>query len=63
MEKTITLDVKPTTEVGYEAIVDQCFLEMKHMQLKMDEDQQEIETLRAEMDMILADIKQTLKAA
>ena len=65
MENIATLDVVPmsATDKEYEAIVDQNLAKLKLMQQRMDEDQREIETLRAENDAILSDIMRTLKAA
>ncbi len=62
MDTTITLNKAPMTDAEYEAIVDQHLAQLKLMQQKMDEDQREIETLRAQNDSILFDIMRTLKA-
>ena len=61
--ETITFEKTPITDADYEAVVDHNLSRLKLMQQKMDEDQHEIETLRAETDAILVDIMQTLKAA
>ena len=59
--ETITLDKTPATDAEYEAMVDHDLNRLKQMQQQMDEDQREIETMRAETDAILADIMRTLK--
>lgn len=61
--ETITLDRTPTTDADYEAIVDHNLSRLKQIQQKMDEDQQEIEAMRAETDVILAELMQSLKTA
>ena len=61
--ETITFEKTPTTDAEYEAMVDYHLGRLKLMQQKMDEDQQEIETLRTETDAILADLMRSLKAA
>lgn len=65
MENTTTLDVMPASasDKEYEAIVDHHLATIKLMQQKMDDDQREIEVLRAETDAILANVMRTLKAA
>ncbi len=62
MDTTITLNKAPMTDAEYEAVVDQNLAQLKRMQQRMDEEQREIETLRAENDSILSDIMRTLKA-
>ena len=61
--ETITFDKTPTTDAEYEAIVDHNLSRLKLMQQKMDEDQREIETMRAETDAVLADLMRSFKAA
>ena len=61
--ETITFDKTPITDAEYEAIVDHNLNTLKLMQQKMDEDQREIEAMRAETDAILADLMRSLKAA
>lgn len=61
--ETVTFEKTPTTDADYEAIVDRNLSHLKLMQQKMDEDQREIETMRAETDAILADIMHMLKVA
>ena len=61
METTLTLE--PKTDAEYEAMVDHDLSRLKQMQQKMDEDQREIESLRAETDAILADIMRTLEVS
>ena len=63
MDQTTTLAATPNTDAEYEAIVDQHIAQFKLMQQRVDEDQREIDTLRAETDAILADIMQTLGVA
>ncbi len=63
METTFTLDTKPKTDAEYEAMVDHDLSRLKQMQQQMDNDQQEIESLRAETDAIITDIMRTLKVA
>jgi len=62
METTLARDAEPTTDAEYEAMVDHYLNQLKQMQQKMDEDQQEIEIMRAETDAILSDIMRALKA-
>ena len=61
METTFTHSPAAKTDAEYEAMVDHDLNRLKQMQQKMDDDQREIETLRAETDAILADIMRTLK--
>ncbi len=61
--ETVTLERTPMADADYEAIVDRNLGQLKLMQQKMDEDQREIETMRAENDTILADLMRSLKAA
>ena len=61
--ETITFEKTPTTDAEYEAIVDRNLSRLKQIQQKMDEDQREIETMRAETDAVLADLMRSLKAA
>ena len=61
METTFTHNPTAKADAEYEAMVDRDLNRLKQMQQKMNEDQQEIETLRAETDAILADIMRTLK--
>jgi len=63
MEKTVTLDVTPTSDQEYEAAVDHYFGEIRLLQQQMDEDRREIAALRMETDATIADIMQTLKMA
>ena len=60
--ETITFEKTPATDADYEAIVDYNLNRLKLMQQKMDEDQREIETMRAETDAVLADLMRSLKA-
>ena len=60
--ETITFEKTPTTDADYEAIVDRNLSRLKLMQQQMDEDQREIETMRAEADAVLADLMRSLKA-
>ena len=55
------LDVKP--DVEHEAVVNEYLTRMEMMNKQMAEDQQEIEALRAETDIVLADIMRTLRMA
>lgn len=61
MDTSATLNKAPLTDAEYEAIVDQHLAQLKLMQRKMDDDQREIEALRAETDATLADIMKTLQ--
>ena len=61
--ETTTFEKTPTTDAEYEAIVDYNLSRLKQMQQKMDDDQREIETLRAETDAVLSDLMRSLKAA
>lgn len=63
MDKTSVIN-SPTDENSvYEADVDYYITEMKRLQNQMKDDRQEITLLQAETRAILADIRQTLKAA
>lgn len=61
--ETITFEKTPTTDADYEAIVDRNLSRLKQIQQKMDEDQREIEAMRAETDVVLADLMRSLKTA
>ena len=61
--ETITFDKTPTTDAEYEALVDHNLSRLKLMLQKMNEDQREIEAMRAETDAVLADLMRSLKAA
>ncbi len=61
METTFTSSSAAKTDADYEAIVDHDLGRLKQMQQKMDDDQREIETLRAETDAIITDIMRALK--
>ena len=63
MEKTSILEATPTSDKEYEAISEHYLGKIKLLQKQMDQDQQDIESMRAETDAILANIMQTLKAA
>lgn len=47
----------PGTDAGYEAEVDALIAEMGWVRIQMQDDQREIERLRAETDLILAQMK------
>ncbi len=63
METTFTNSPAAKTDAEYEAMVDHDLSRLKQMQQKMDEDQQEIEIMRAETDAIITNIMRTLKVA
>ena len=63
MEKTISMDTTPRSDIEYQSLIDQHLSNMVLLQLRMTEDQREIETLRAETDAILTNVMQMLKAA
>ena len=63
MEKTISMDTTPRSDTEYQSLIDQHLSNMVLLQLRMTEDQREIETLRAETDAILTNVMQMLKAA
>lgn len=57
MENTAVLNTIPKADAEYEADVDALIAQMKHVRAQMEDDQREIERLRAETDLILAQIK------
>lgn len=57
MENTAVLDMQPKADAEYEASVDMLIAEMKQMRTQMEEDQRDIERLRIETDLILAQMK------
>ncbi len=59
MENTVALDTNPKADAEYEAGVDALIAEMKQMRTQMEEDQRDIERLRIETDLILAQMKAT----
>ncbi len=63
MEKTANLDTTPTSDKEYEAMSEHYLGKIKLLQQQMDQDQQDIEAMRAETDAMLASIMRTLKAA
>jgi hypothetical protein len=63
MEKSLFMDMTPKTDSEYESAVDLHLKGMLLLQEQMKSDRHEIETLRAETDVILADIMQTLRVA
>ena len=61
METTFNHSPAAKTDAEYEAMVDHDLNQLKQTQQKMNDDQREIKTLRAETDAILEDIMRTLK--
>ncbi len=59
MENTAVLKNTLKADAEYEANVDALIAEMNHVRAQMESDQREIERLRAETDLILAQIKAT----
>jgi hypothetical protein len=57
MENTAVLKITPKADAEYEASVDALIAEMHQVRTQMQNDQREIERLRAETDLILAQIK------
>ena len=57
MEPTATLEVKPQADAEYEAVIDNLIAEMKRTRDQMADDQREIEKLRAETRIALAQLK------
>lgn len=57
MENTAVLNTIQKADTEYEADVDALIAQMKHVRTQMEDDQREIERLRAETDLILAQIK------
>jgi hypothetical protein len=49
--------MQPKADAEYEASVDMLIAEMKQMRTQMEEDQRDIERLRIETDLILAQMK------
>ncbi len=62
MGKVFTPEVMPSVDAEYKSAIDQYIGEIKIIQVQMNKDQREIEMLRAETDVALASIMQTLKA-
>ena len=56
MENTVVLNTSPKADTEYEAGVDALIAEMNQVRAQMATDQREIERLRAETDLILAQI-------
>ena len=63
MEKTAILDATPTSDKEYEAISEHYLSKIRLLQQQMDQDQQDIEAMRAETDATLADIMRMLRTA
>lgn len=63
MNKTTALNRPADDASDYEAEVDRYLAQMTRLQQQMNDDRQEIQTLQAETNAILANIMQTLKAA
>ncbi len=57
MENTGVLNSTSRADAEYEADVNVLIAQMKHIRAQMEDDQREIERLRAETDLILAQIK------
>ncbi len=57
MKKTTTLDVVPNADAEYEAAIDGYLVEMERMKAEMDERQSRIEQMRAETEIMLAELK------
>lgn len=57
MDNTAVLNNIPKADTEYEASVDALIAEMNQVRIQMEKDQREIERLRAETDLILAQIK------
>lgn len=57
MEKVVTPQPGPTTPADYEAAIEQCLSEMKRLQSLIDQDQAEIDRLKAETRAMLAKMK------
>ncbi len=63
MSKTTVLNAPADDSSAHETEVDYYVAEMKRIQQQMQDDRQEIESLQAETQAILADIMRTLKVA
>lgn len=59
MNKTATLENFPKADAEYEAAIDNLLTEMKRTRMQMADDQRDIERLRAETRVILAQLKAT----
>lgn len=57
MENTAMLNTTPRADTEYEADVDALIAEMNRVRIQMENDQREIERLRAETDLIIAQMK------
>lgn len=57
MDTTPTLELTPKADTEYEAAVDTLIAQINQVRAQMADDQREIERLRAETDVILAQMK------
>jgi len=57
MDNTVVLTNTPKADAEYEADVDTLIVKMNHIRIQMQNDQREIERLRAETDLTLAQMK------
>jgi hypothetical protein len=57
MENTITTEVSLKTPSDYEAAIEQCLAEMQRLHEQMERDQEDIDRLRTETKMLLAELK------
>jgi protein required for attachment to host cells len=57
MSKTIAPDVSVNEDISYENAIKQMFSEMKQANEKMERDQEEIDSLKAETHEILARLR------
>ena len=57
MENTITTEISLKTSADYEAAIGQCLAEMQHLHAQMESDQEDIDRLRTETKVLLAELK------
>ncbi len=57
MDKTATFNTSPQADAEYESAIDNLINEMKRIREQMADDQREIERLRAETRVIIAQLK------
>ena len=57
MEKTTALDAVPNVDAEYEAAIDRYLTQMEQMKAEMDERQERIQQMRAETEVMLAELK------
>jgi hypothetical protein len=57
MDNTMTTESSLKTPADYEAAIEQCLAEMQHLHVLMEQDQKDIDRLRAESQALLTVLK------